>query len=65
MRVVLAGGVMANSFIVSYLEEECVKNSIQLFWPKKELCTDNAVMVAVRAFYQRQSLPLTPQSDLI
>jgi len=65
MRVVLAGGVMANSFIVSYLEEECVKNSIQLFWPKKEFCTDNAVMVAVRAFYQDKSLPLTPQSDLI
>ena len=64
MRVVLAGGVVANNYIVSFLSEECAKNSLQLFWPKPEFCTDNAVMTACRGFFQNSSLDLSPQPDL-
>ncbi|MBU4133935.1 tRNA (adenosine(37)-N6)-threonylcarbamoyltransferase complex transferase subunit TsaD [bacterium] len=63
-RVLVAGGVMANSFITAHLEEECVKNSLQLFYPKAQLCTDNACMVACRGFWQKKSLPLRPEPDL-
>ncbi|MFH2084602.1 MAG: tRNA (adenosine(37)-N6)-threonylcarbamoyltransferase complex transferase subunit TsaD [Candidatus Omnitrophota bacterium] len=63
-RVLVAGGVMANSYIISRLEEECAKNSIQLFYPEARFCTDNAVMIACRGFWQNKSLPLTPAPDL-
>ena len=63
MRVLLAGGVMANSYIISHLEEECSRNSIQLFIPPPEFCTDNAAMVACRGFFGGGNL-LVPQPDL-
>ncbi|MEA2082343.1 MAG: tRNA (adenosine(37)-N6)-threonylcarbamoyltransferase complex transferase subunit TsaD [Elusimicrobiota bacterium] len=63
-RIIVAGGVMANSYIIARLEEECAKNSIQLFYPPAKLCTDNAVMIACRGFRQKTSLPLIPAPDL-
>jgi N6-L-threonylcarbamoyladenine synthase len=64
MRVLLAGGVIANSYIISRLEEECSRNSIQLFIPPPQFCTDNAAMVACRGFFSDSHLPLLPQPDL-
>ncbi|PIU19107.1 MAG: tRNA (adenosine(37)-N6)-threonylcarbamoyltransferase complex transferase subunit TsaD [Elusimicrobia bacterium CG08_land_8_20_14_0_20_44_26] len=64
IRVILAGGVISNNFIVSFLSEECAKNSVQLFWPRPEFCTDNAAMTACRGFLQESSLKLIPQPDL-
>jgi len=63
-RILVAGGVMANSYIISRLEEECAKNSAQFFYPEAKRCTDNAVMVACRGFWQKKSLPLVPNPDL-
>lgn len=64
LRVLLAGGVMANRYIVSFLEEECARNSLQLFYATPEFCTDNACMVAGRGYFQESALPLTPRPDL-
>jgi N6-L-threonylcarbamoyladenine synthase len=46
-RVVLAGGVAANSRLRSKVEEEGAGAGIAVYLPSKALCTDNAAMVAL------------------
>jgi len=50
-RIVLAGGVAANSGLRSYLQSECEKNNIDLKYPSLTLCTDNAAMIGCVAYY--------------
>ena len=50
-RVVLAGGVAANSGLRRYLQGECGKNNIDLKYPSLTLCTDNAAMIGCVAYY--------------
>lgn len=45
-RVVLAGGVSANSRLRSRILEEGNRDGVQVFLPSRALCTDNAAMVA-------------------
>jgi len=45
-RVLLCGGVAANSGLRQGLAEACTKDGISLHVPPMELCTDNAAMVA-------------------
>ncbi|NNF84476.1 MAG: tRNA (adenosine(37)-N6)-threonylcarbamoyltransferase complex transferase subunit TsaD, partial [Deltaproteobacteria bacterium] len=47
LRVVLAGGVAANSRLRSKVEEEGTGAGIAVYLPTKALCTDNAAMVAL------------------
>lgn len=54
-QVVLAGGVAANSKLQSVLAAECSKRGLQLFFPSPLLCTDNAAMIACRAYYKAQA----------
>ncbi len=51
-KIVLAGGVAANSKLRGMLEEECTKNGIKLFCPDPILCTDNAAMIGCAAYYK-------------
>ncbi|QIB70404.1 tRNA (adenosine(37)-N6)-threonylcarbamoyltransferase complex transferase subunit TsaD [Aminipila butyrica] len=51
-KLVLAGGVAANSKLREMLEEQCRKNGIQLYRPAPVLCTDNAAMIACAAYYK-------------
>lgn len=51
-RIVLAGGVAANSGLRSYLGSECEKNNIDLKYPSLILCTDNAAMIGCVAYYE-------------
>ncbi len=51
-QIVLAGGVAANSGLKVRLGEECQQSGIGLFYPDLILCTDNAAMIACRAYYQ-------------
>ncbi len=44
--ILVAGGVAANSIIRDYLTKVGEKYSIPIFFPKKELCTDNGSMIA-------------------
>ena len=45
-RVVLAGGVSANSRLRARIGEEGSRSGIQVHLPSRALCTDNAAMVA-------------------
>lgn len=45
-RLVIGGGVAANSRLREKLFEEAKANGIEVYFPSKELCADNAAMVA-------------------
>ncbi len=51
-RVVLAGGVAANSHIRRALTEVCEKYSAKLTVPPINLCGDNAAMVAMAGYFE-------------
>jgi len=50
-RLVIAGGVSANSQIRAVAEKLCRQENIQLFIPKLAVCTDNAAMIASQGYY--------------
>ena len=51
-KIVLAGGVSANSEIRRRLKEFCVKNNIEFYTPELYLCGDNAAMVGAQGYYE-------------
>ena len=51
-RIVVAGGVAANSRLRQMLEDACRRNRLGLYCPPPELCTDNAAMIGCAAYYQ-------------
>lgn len=50
-RIVLAGGVAANSELRNHLKSECEKQDIDFKYPSLTLCTDNAAMIGCVAYY--------------
>ena len=50
-RLVIAGGVAANSGIRHSLEEECLKAGIDCSYPELKYCTDNAAMIGAAAYF--------------
>jgi N6-L-threonylcarbamoyladenine synthase len=51
-KVVLAGGVAANSLLRKMLKEACDEKGFQLYYPSPILCTDNAAMIGCAAYYK-------------
>jgi len=51
-RIVLAGGVASNSRLRKRLREEARARGIRLYYPREELCTDNAAMIASCGYYK-------------
>lgn len=51
-KLVIAGGVSANSGIRQRLEEEAVKNGFSIYIPPLSLCGDNAAMVGAQGYYE-------------
>ncbi|HWQ77217.1 MAG TPA: tRNA (adenosine(37)-N6)-threonylcarbamoyltransferase complex transferase subunit TsaD [Anaerovoracaceae bacterium] len=51
-RIVLAGGVAANSLLRKLLREACNEKGLELYYPSPVLCTDNAAMIACAAYYK-------------
>lgn len=49
-KIVIAGGVAANSYLRLEFERVCKKEKIDLYIPPIALCTDNAAMIGVAAF---------------
>ena len=55
-KLVVAGGVAANSRIRSDFEKAARENSLQLFVPPLRLCGDNGAMVGAQAYYEAAGL---------
>lgn len=51
-KIVLAGGVAANSLLRKMLKEACEEKGLALYCPSPVLCTDNAAMIACAAWYK-------------
>ena len=51
-RLVLAGGVAANSHIRAALEKLCAKRGVEFCRPSLSLCSDNAAMVAAAGYFE-------------
>ncbi len=51
-KLVLAGGVAANSALRRRFEEECGKRKLQFYCPRPALCTDNAAMIGSAAYFR-------------
>lgn len=51
-KIVLCGGVSANSRIREAFEEKGEEENIKIYYPELKLCTDNAAMIASAAYYE-------------
>ena len=51
-KIVLAGGVSANSVLRREMKRECDKRAISLYMPELKYCGDNAVMIASQGYYE-------------
>ena len=51
-RIVMAGGVAANSRLRRMMKEACDERGIALYYPSPVLCTDNAAMIGCAAYYR-------------
>ena len=51
-KLVIAGGVSANSLLRKTLQDECAKRGYEFYMPDKSLCGDNAAMVGSQGYYE-------------
>lgn len=51
-KIVLAGGVSANSVLRRRMNEICKKHGWSLYMPELSLCGDNAAMVGAQGYYE-------------
>lgn len=54
-KIVLAGGVSANSELRTRMKKECEALGYELYFPSLKYCGDNAAMVGVQAMYEYKS----------
>ncbi|WP_395094850.1 tRNA (adenosine(37)-N6)-threonylcarbamoyltransferase complex transferase subunit TsaD [Armatimonas sp.] len=54
-RVLLAGGVSANTRLREVMQQRCDKAGLALFYPAVALCTDNAAMIACAGYWYLQN----------
>ena len=51
-KIVIAGGVSANSKLRREAEKLCQKHNWQLYLPELKYCGDNAAMIASQGYYE-------------
>ena len=56
-RLVVAGGVGANSALRAQLNAQCQQHGVRVHYPELHLCTDNGAMIAMAAAMRIQALP--------
>jgi N6-L-threonylcarbamoyladenine synthase len=56
-RLVVAGGVGANSALRAQLNAQCQQHGVRVHYPELHLCTDNGAMIAMAAAMRIQGLP--------
>jgi N6-L-threonylcarbamoyladenine synthase len=67
-RIVVAGGVAANSFLRKRMKEEAEAKGLTLYLPGMQLCIDNAAMIALAGYFhfqrgERSRLDLNPRAS--
>ena len=50
-KIAIAGGVASNSSLRETLIKEAAKEGIEVLFPSKILCTDNAAMIGSAAYF--------------
>ena len=51
-KLVLAGGVSANSLLRKTVKAECGRRGLSCYYPPRELCGDNGAMVGAQGYYE-------------
>jgi N6-L-threonylcarbamoyladenine synthase len=51
-QVAIAGGVAANSSLLEAMQKACAERNLSFYHPSTILCTDNAAMIGVAAYYE-------------
>ena len=54
-KIVIAGGVSANSELRERMETECKTRGFELYYPEKKYCGDNAAMVGAQAIFEYEA----------
>ena len=54
-KLVVAGGVAANSFLKQRLTSECEKLGVELYMPELKYCTDNGAMIGACAYFEMKN----------
>ena len=62
-QIAIAGGVSANSYLRSKLEQLAIAKEYKLYIPKLEYCTDNAAMIAIAGYYKYLDSDFADQSE--
>jgi N6-L-threonylcarbamoyladenine synthase len=62
-RLVVAGGVGANTYLRESLNSDCAKRGIRVHYPELRLCTDNGAMIALAAAMRIQAGAALPAKD--
>ena len=62
-QLAIAGGVSANSYLRSELEQLARTKGYQLYIPKFEYCTDNAAMIAIAGYFKYLDKDFTDQYE--
>lgn len=68
-KIVIAGGVAANQGLRDMLEERARDKGVNIYYPSRVLCTDNAAMIGSAAYYnykagQESDLSLNVEPNL-
>ena len=50
-KIVLAGGVSANSYIRNEFDKFAKEKNVEIMYPELKYCTDNAAMIAAAGYY--------------
>lgn len=62
-KLVVAGGVSANSALRARLEKDCAKKGVTLYLPELKYCGDNAAMIAAQGYFEYKN-GVTAGTDL-